>query len=313
MVMLAAVHAQLVGAQLHQLHALNSQLQQQMAEQQRQAVLAQILYETEQVARRVWATGKSDPFAAAVHAETWLQGVQSVAPQMFSDIGAKRAWSSAVDTMNAASATLRRDAAAAALLDGYRAAETERQRLLSLVSGDPAGEMQKRTEALQSAETRLSNARTSMFAFCGLSVVAAGLCVLLIVIGSAADATAMAVIGGLGIIPSIVIVFIAWSLSIPHFLKRRAAVPVAASALEEAKRVCAALDDFARNPAGGVLLARVAADHPLIAQAPPASAFEQVAPSSVVERQTVVIRCQYCGNLTPVDLQGCQHCGARLK
>ena len=42
-------------------------------------------------------------------------------------------------------------------------------------------------------------------------------------------------------------------------------------------------------------------------------AYEDAGPLSVVERQTVVMRCQYCGNMTPVDLQGCQHCGAKLK
>ncbi len=33
----------------------------------------------------------------------------------------------------------------------------------------------------------------------------------------------------------------------------------------------------------------------------------------IIERQVVVTRCQFCGELTPVDLTACAACGARLK
>ena len=41
-------------------------------------------------------------------------------------------------------------------------------------------------------------------------------------------------------------------------------------------------------------------------QAPPAP--QQV--QHTVERQVVVTRCKFCGQLTPVDFQVCRHCGA---
>ncbi len=33
----------------------------------------------------------------------------------------------------------------------------------------------------------------------------------------------------------------------------------------------------------------------------------------IIERQVLVARCQYCGELTPVDLVACKSCGARIK
>jgi hypothetical protein len=44
-------------------------------------------------------------------------------------------------------------------------------------------------------------------------------------------------------------------------------------------------------------------------QAPPAPPPPH-AVHHTVERQVVVTRCKFCGQLTPVDVQVCQHCGA---
>jgi hypothetical protein len=45
-------------------------------------------------------------------------------------------------------------------------------------------------------------------------------------------------------------------------------------------------------------------------QAPAAPPPPQQQVQHTVERQVVVTRCKFCGQLTPVDFQVCQHCGA---
>lgn len=45
-------------------------------------------------------------------------------------------------------------------------------------------------------------------------------------------------------------------------------------------------------------------------QAPAAPAPPPQHVQHTVERQVVVTRCKFCGQLTPVDCQVCQHCGA---
>ena len=48
---------------------------------------------------------------------------------------------------------------------------------------------------------------------------------------------------------------------------------------------------------------------------PPSEEIEpevKIVKEKVIERQTLVIRCQFCGTLTPADLKACKECGAKL-
>jgi hypothetical protein len=306
-----AQQAQLAQAQVQQLHALNTQLYQQMAEQQRQAMLQQLLFDTEQMARRVWATGKSDPFAAAVHAESWRAGVGSVGPEMFSDVNAKRAWSAAVGHMQAASTRARQDPAIAPALQAYNQASRDRQVWLTTFNGDPDEALRRLSSEIGAEESRLPGARNQTLLLGGFAIACFLFAVLMFVLASVTDAD----VAGLGILslfgtclPAVLAVFS--GLRCREISAKTAKLRSKNVAMQ---REAAAFRAFEAAPIGGQLLARMASEHPLLFEQPPASAFDEAPPSQLIERQVVVTRCQYCGELTPVDLAGCKNCGARLK
>lgn len=329
-----AQRAQVVGAQIRQLNALNAQLSQQMAEQQRQAVLAQILFETEQMARRVRATAKSDLFSACLHAEAWIPSVAAIRPEHFLSVDAKRSWSAAIETMTAAAGRARRDPKVSSELQTYERAMAERGRMSALpeAPGVSDAEIARLAKVHQDAIAAAAPNPKRFWMMMSMSAVPPVLCVVAIVIGliiSVVEAGAktgtqsgavMATICIIALVPAIIA---GVAIAIFVFVRRnskRNAVPAASAAVANASRLQeerrsrdAALASFAADPSGGSFLDGVQRDHPLLTQTPPPEAYEDAAPSSIVERQTVVTRCQFCGNLTPVDLQGCQHCGAKLR
>lgn len=46
------------------------------------------------------------------------------------------------------------------------------------------------------------------------------------------------------------------------------------------------------------------------APATPTKEVKVIEKEKIIERQVVVIRCQYCKKLTPTDLKTCENCGA---
>jgi len=48
-------------------------------------------------------------------------------------------------------------------------------------------------------------------------------------------------------------------------------------------------------------------------QDPPDYAEPNVVREKVIERQVVVTRCQFCGELTPMDLSACKSCGGKVR
>src|SRR5690349_9383179 len=85
------------SAQLDQLHALSAQFQAQWRAQhdaqRRQAILADMLYQTERRAKQLTMVAERDPIVAAMFAEEWLSSVRFVGPEAFVQIEHKKVWS----------------------------------------------------------------------------------------------------------------------------------------------------------------------------------------------------------------------------
>lgn len=85
----------LAQAQLHQLGNISGHLASQQAEQRRQSMLAQALYEVETAARSVGDVARSDPFAGAILSYLRSRSFSQISANMFSTIDSKRAWDAA--------------------------------------------------------------------------------------------------------------------------------------------------------------------------------------------------------------------------
>src|SRR5688500_7973509 len=89
-------------ANYRQLALLNYQMYQAHQAHAWQANLHQVLHETEQMARRVSATLRHDPFAAGILARSWLRRVHGLTSGSFHDFNAKRIWSDSYGALEGA-------------------------------------------------------------------------------------------------------------------------------------------------------------------------------------------------------------------
>lgn len=90
-----AAHLNVSTAQLDQLSGIKDQMAAQTSDAQRQALLAQRLFDVEEAVERLTVVAGSDPFAAGVLAHQWLAAVSGVTVQEFHSVENKRAWASA--------------------------------------------------------------------------------------------------------------------------------------------------------------------------------------------------------------------------
>lgn len=310
-------------AQLSELHSLNSQFQQQHNAQRHQAILGDMLFRTEQRAKQVSVIAASDPLVAAIFADEWLASISRVTPDAFTQVDHKRAWAAAFSRLQAVRATLdhpqARDDAHQA-----RSAAADVRGIYAALGNAPnpdaqAGALQHEHDGLAKQSARALTV--------GLALGAASIAipVLMAIVGAIADAivgkhqnvgvdtdaiNAFGFLIFLGLAAVAIYQLAQWSDS---GTKAKRAL----AKLETFRQALGRLQAFQADPGRGGFLQRFYATHPAYGQALPnvdhmGLDVGVAGPVSthVVERQTVVTRCKYCGGLTPVDAKACQHCGA---
>ncbi|WP_441289453.1 hypothetical protein ACSRUE_01435 [Sorangium sp. KYC3313] len=92
---LASQQLNVARAQASQLLAINNQLAYQQAVQQQQAILNQVIFETEQAAAYLSDMTSRDPFAAGILSCIRLRNVQGIDASFFHALDAKRSWTHA--------------------------------------------------------------------------------------------------------------------------------------------------------------------------------------------------------------------------
>jgi hypothetical protein len=286
-------------AQLAQLQQLNVQLQAQQTEAQTQRYLSDVLLTVSQAADRVERTLGRDVLAAGILAHRWLQTTHWVHAGLFSDFGRKRAWEQCRAVLDRARDQLWNGGAEAQLANAYLQLEDRMAELTALFQGDP------RTSVQRIANESRSKAWWSKAYGIGAAAVAGGalLFSMLLLIGGGADALLVVwFFAG-------VVLFALGSFS----LQARAQAKAAAVRYAQLAESCAELEALQSSENGARWLEKFRAEHPLLVRAP----APESAPSSVshvverqtIERQVVVARCKFCGQLTPVDHPRCGNCG----
>jgi hypothetical protein len=314
------------SAQLQQMQQLSAQFQAQWRAQhdaqRRQAILADMLFQTERRAKQLSALAERDAIVSAMFADEWLSSVRFVGPEAFVQIEHKKVWAAATSRLQALTAPLA-DPTVAGLVQQVRGALAEINQLRGAFGANTQPE--QRFQAL-SAERADLTSRRSRAARLGaiLGAVAVGGPVVIFVLSAIVAAIlqgskTMAVDGGcvgtlvffsfLGFGGAAAYNLASWS-DLGSKLRRTD---------EEAQRLGHAigqLQAFQADPNRGGALARFQHEHPAVNQplpnvddAAPLSAAGGP-PSHIIERQTVVVRCRYCQTLTPVDGATCRNCGA---
>ena len=79
----------------------------------------------------------------------------------------------------------------------------------------------------------------------------------------------------------------------------------------DAEQLMGRMQAFAGDPNGGRLLDWFYREHPAYGRPlPNVDGLPDAPASSIIERQTVVVRCKYCRAMTPVNDEVCHYCGA---
>jgi hypothetical protein len=278
--------------QAAELAALNWQLASAQQQGRVQANLHQVLHETEQMAQRVRATRQSDPFAAAVLAFGQLRWIHGISAAHFHDYQAKRAWSDACDTLDAAVRGERQRNAAA--LDSYTVNADCLAAFQSRLGASPDATIEARRRERDRHKMLPLAIGAGVLFFLGICTtgISGGLAFLL-----------LAVAGFVGV----------------QWLLARSKWHAANGRLEATMNDAASFQRFLADPSAGAWLRQAWSAHPLLlhppvldsasaeaADAPPQTVVER----QVVERQIVVARCRYCKQLSPIDRPSCEHCGA---
>lgn len=294
-------------AQLHQLAYLNSQIaiQQQMAAFQ--ANLHQALFETERMARRIAATVPEDLFSAGVHAYYWLQRLSGIGPQHFQDVANKRAYGDAYDSIAAALRRAQQTPDVNGSLATYLELMHRLNQLRAAIGDDEERYLGGYNAQLEQAQSRERKAKIHLI----IGSVAAAVILVLALAALAENGPG----AGLALVAAVIIGGFSKSL-----IDERRRVAGRARELADAEEAVARLHAFMEDPKTGGYLTHVWSEHPLlfnepIPEASPTSGgstntIQTYVERRIVERQTVVTRCKFCHQNTPVDAPVCQSCGA---
>lgn len=89
-------------SQRSELQSIHAQFQAQRSAQRQQALLADMLFKTEQRAKQLSVLTNQEPLVATIAAEEWVGSVRSVSADLFSQIEHKRSWAGAVSRLQGA-------------------------------------------------------------------------------------------------------------------------------------------------------------------------------------------------------------------
>jgi hypothetical protein len=310
-------------AQLSELQSIHAQFQAQHNAQRQQALLADMLFRTEQRARQLSVLASQDPLVAAIAAEEWLGSVRFVSADLFLQVEHKRSWAGAVSRLQALCAPLD-DPGARALAGQVRAAGEEARRLHQELGG---ANPEPRLASANHEHAVLAQQRDRAGKLAAaLGAASIGLPFVLFVGSAIASGIAQAAskktvdvdsgcIGTLCFL-SFLLLAGAAAYQVASWSEGRAKARRAEENLRRVRYGAECLRAFIADPNRGGVLNRFHAEHPAygrplpnvddLAAMPPAGPVS----SHVIERQTVVVRCKFCRALTPVDAGVCQYCGA---
>jgi hypothetical protein len=295
------------SAQLAQLRQLNQHLWQQQHEEQRQRHLSDVLLAAAQGAERVHRTLAVDPFAAGVLALQWLQATGWIHSGLFSDFARKERWEHSRGIFQMARDGLYRDGSAAALAELYLRVSDREGFLHETFRGDPEPTMRRLHHDSATARDKHRRALRTL----GIALGATTL-----VLGVGFLASVALAEDGSGLPGFVLVGIAAFSLigGIGYWFVDQAAKASKALAARLAylQPLAHEWGALANDERGFAMLDRVRRGHPFLLTVPdaPPPSSSTVLERQTVERQTVVGRCRYCGNLTPVDLKRCKLCGA---
>jgi fumarate reductase subunit D len=317
------------SAQLNQLSALNAQLRQQQNAHAYQAILGEAIFQTERRAKQLSVVAGEDPFVAAMFADEWLQSVATIAPDHFLQLEHKRIWAGATARLQSLTMPLA-DPAKRSQAVAVREAAAEASRLQRNVggTGDPETRLATLTKERDAAQSK-----GKRMGLLGVGSYVASIVVPFTVLIVAAIINGV-MTGGkkgqdevdLSAVSSIcVLLFLGLAIlgtyGIVSWLSGRDEAKKADESFQKLRTSLGAWHTFASDPNWGGMLARFYAEHPAYSRPLPnvddmaplsmtGSAVAAGPPSQIIERQTVVTRCRYCKQLTPVDAPTCQHCAA---
>lgn len=307
-------------AQLSQLQGLQAQFQQQANAQRQQAILADMLFQTERRARQLTAVAADDRLVAAMFAQEWMASVRGVAPEHFVQVDHKRAWVAAVGRLQQLQAPMS-DPVAATTAQQVWAASTEARSIHQELGGIADPEAQLATLGRQFAELEDQKRRALILAAsCGGGAIGGPIALVLIagIVNSVMTATRSRsevdsnCVGTLGTLLFLVLI-VAAGIYFSRWSDRSSRAQRASGEYHRVGGAVTRLRTFTADPNRGGVLERFGKEHPAYWR--PLPNVDDMAPlssgpASVVERQTVVVRCKYCRALTPVDDKTCHNCGA---
>jgi len=291
---------------------ITNQLRAQQQAATLQANLGQALFETERYAKRLVATAPKDLFAASILAHDWLQQIQGIGPEAFTDVANKRAWADALSTIRAIEQRGRMEPETALAVNQYLRCREQWKAHRAKFVDSPAEFLDRARDDLNRAVARRDAASRKVRSLGIASAIAAVVSIAVAIAGSSAGFL-LPVAGG-------AFAFLAFrerSDAEEEVTHRERGVKIAeGNAIE--------YNAFFADPNGGLFLERMAKEHRLLFEEPipePTDVAAVSAPGAVntiqtyverriVERQVVVTRCKFCNDMTPVDAKTCQHCGA---
>lgn len=311
------------SAQLSQLEALNAQYRQQQSAQRQQAILADMLFQTERRAKQLSALAAEDALVAAMFAKEWLGSIQQITSNHFLAVEHKRSWSAAVSRLEALTQPFA-DPPTYAFAEQVRAMSAEAARCYRELGNAQNPDAQAAMLHQQHADLVARSSRAGKLglglagAGCGLPFVIA---IIAGIVGGILASSKNKVAVDSGAVGSFAtLVFIGFALAagyqVASWSEGRTKAKRAEEELQRFQNALAQLRAFSADPSRGGLLSRFYAEHPAYSR--PLPNVDDAAPlsagppsvSHTIERQTVVARCRYCRALTPVDAPTCRYCGA---
>lgn len=311
------------SAQLSEIHNLNAQFQAQQNAQHRQAALADMLFQTERRARQLSVVASVDPLVAAICADEWFASIQSVTPEMFVQLEHKRIWASSFARVQTLRGPLGQPSVRN-LVHQVRSAAADIGQIYRDLKYSASPEAM--VVALRREHDVLARRRdrSRLLAICmGLGVPGFPLTVALFaavctgIMQGASGSKYEIDSGCIGSINTlaVMVLLVGTIFNLVAWNDAREKIRQRINDLLAMENAMARLNAFYADPNRGGVLSRFYAEHPVyghplpnVDDMPPMS----VAPASshIIERQTVVVRCKYCQNLTPVDGHACRTCGA---
>jgi hypothetical protein len=238
----------MMTAQMRQMGHVGNELAMQRLAQQYQAILAQVLFETEQATRQIRALGAQDRFAAGIHARLKLNALQEIHPGLFDRYETKRAWAGATEQLNTVWSAVDSDPQWSNFgRNVVRAVETLRQ--WQAFVGDPQASLAAVTANAQKA--RKSAKATLWWA---LGLFASG--PVLFIVAAIAKAPALATLMVFAWLAAILVLF--------SWFSRNGRAKRAADELASFQQQLASFNAFLADPLGGQLLDQAAATHPAL-------------------------------------------------